>query len=53
MNTDNPHWGTMVDAFLTEEGIRESAKAEALARVAAWQLRQERERQVITKATLA
>jgi antitoxin HicB len=49
----NPHWGTAVDAFLTEEGIREVAKAEAITRVVAWQLTQEMERQGITKATLA
>jgi hypothetical protein len=26
----NPHWSTMPDQFLIEEGIREAAKAEAL-----------------------
>jgi antitoxin component HigA of HigAB toxin-antitoxin module len=49
----NPHWGTSVDSFLAEEGIQESAKAEAITRVIAWQLSQEMERQGITKATLA
>ena len=34
----NPHWGTTLDEFLTKEGIREAAKAEALTRVVAWQL---------------
>lgn len=48
-----PHWGTTLDAFLGEEGIREAAKAEALTRVVAWQLAQEMERQGITKAALA
>ncbi len=49
----NPHWGTTLDAFLAEDGIRETAKAEALTRVVAWQLAQEMERQGITKAALA
>ena len=44
----NPHWGTTLDEF------RETAKAEALTRVVAWQLSQEMERQgLITKAALA
>jgi antitoxin HicB len=37
----NPHWGTALDAFLAEDGIRETAKAGALTRVGAWQLSQE------------
>jgi len=49
----NPHWGTTLDEFLAEDGIRETAKTEALTRVIAWQLAQEMERQGITKATLA
>jgi plasmid maintenance system antidote protein VapI len=53
MTNNNPHWGTSLDAFLTEEGIRESAKTEAVTRVVAWQLSQEMERQGMTKATLA
>jgi antitoxin HicB len=53
MNRKNPHWGTTLDTFLTEEGIREAAKAEAVTRVVAWQLSQEMERQGITKAKLA
>jgi hypothetical protein len=44
------HWGTTLDAFLAEDGIREAAKAEAVTRVVAWQLSQEMERQGITKA---
>jgi antitoxin HicB len=50
---DNPHWGTTLDEFLAEEGLREAAKAEALTRVVAWQLTEEMERQGITKAALA
>jgi antitoxin HicB len=53
MSKKNPHWGTTLDAFLSEEGIREAAKAEAVTRVVAWQLTQEMERQGMTKATLA
>jgi len=53
MSEKNPHWGTTLDAFLAEDGIREAAKAEAVTRVVAWQLSQEMERQGITKAALA
>ena len=49
----NPHWGSTLDEFLNEEGIRESAKAEAVTRVVAWQLAEEMKRQGITKARLA
>jgi hypothetical protein len=41
----NPHWGTRVDEFLSEEGVREAAKGEAVARVVARQLRQKAEQQ--------
>ncbi|WP_287758099.1 helix-turn-helix transcriptional regulator [Acidiphilium sp.] len=53
MTKKNSHWGTTLDSFLAEDGIREAAKAEALTRVIAWQLTQEMERQGITKAALA
>ena len=53
MSKTNPHWGTTLDEFLTEDGIREAAKAEAVTRVVAWQLTQEMERQGMTKAVLA
>ena len=53
MTKKNPHWGTSLDTFLGEEGIREAAKAEAVTRVVAWQLTREMERQGMTKATLA
>jgi DNA-binding phage protein len=53
MTKKNPHWGTTLDTFLTEDGIREAAKAEAVTRVVAWQLTQEMTRQGMTKATLA
>jgi DNA-binding phage protein len=47
------HWGTPLDAFLAEEGIREAAKTGAAMRVLGWQLGQEMERQGMTKARLA
>jgi antitoxin component HigA of HigAB toxin-antitoxin module len=53
MTKNNPHWGTTLDTFLAEDGIRETARAEALTRVIAWQLTQEMQRQGITKAQLA
>ncbi len=53
MTKKNPHWGTTLDTFLTEEGIREAAKTEAVTRVIAWQLQQEMDRQGISKAQLA
>ena len=53
MSKKNPHWGTPVDTFLSEDGIREAAKAEAVTRVVAWQLSEEMERQGMTKAELA
>jgi antitoxin HicB len=49
----NPHWGSTLDDFLREDGIREAARAEAATRVVAWQLAQEMERQGISKARLA
>jgi hypothetical protein len=53
MTKKNPHWGTTRDSFLTEEGTRETAKAEALTRVVAWQLKEEMKRRGISKAELA
>jgi antitoxin HicB len=49
----NPHWGSTLDDFLDEQGIREAAKTEAVTRVVAWQLREEMKRQGISKARLA
>jgi antitoxin HicB len=49
----NPHWGSTLDDFLHEEGIRDVARAEAVTCVVAWQLAQEMERQGISKARLA
>ncbi len=49
----NPHWGSTLEEFLDEEGIREAAKAEAVTRVVAWQLSEKMKRQGISKARLA
>jgi antitoxin HicB len=53
MSKKNPHWGSSLDKFLTEEGVRETARTEAVTRVVAWQLSQEMERQGMSKAKLA
>ena len=52
MSNENPHWGSTLDKFLTEEGIREAAKAEAVRRVLAWQLSQETAGQGVCKTGL-
>jgi antitoxin HicB len=49
----NPHWGETLDEFLAEDGIRDTARTEALIRVVAWSLAQEMEPQGLTKAALA
>ena len=43
----------MLETFLSEDGIREAVKTEAMTRVVAWQLTQEMERLGMTKAALA
>jgi antitoxin HicB len=53
MSGKNPHWGSSLDGFLDENGIREAARTEAVTRVVAWQLSQEMERQGMSKAKLA
>jgi antitoxin HicB len=52
-NANNPHWGSPLEEFLDEDGIRESAKTAAVTRFVAWQLGQEMERKGISKAKLA
>ncbi len=49
----NPHWGSTLDEFLDEAGIRETAKAEVITSVVAWQLSKEMKRQGMSKARLA
>jgi antitoxin component HigA of HigAB toxin-antitoxin module len=53
MSEQNPHWGTSLDDFLGEQGIRETVRTAAATRVVAWQLAQEMERQGISKTRLA
>ncbi len=53
MNQKNPHWGSTLDDFLNEDGIREAARTEAVTRIVAWQLTQEMEWQGMSKAKLA
>jgi antitoxin HicB len=35
----NPHWGSTLNEFLQEEGIKAEVKAETVTRVVAWQLK--------------
>lgn len=53
MSKKNPHWGSTLDDFLTEEGIYDAAKAEAVMRVIIWQLAEEMRKQGITKTQMA
>jgi hypothetical protein len=53
MTGGNPHWGATLGEFLAEDGIRETARAEALTRVVAWQLIRETERQGFIQPALA
>ncbi|MFC4236812.1 helix-turn-helix domain-containing protein [Thalassospira xianhensis] len=47
------HTGSSFDDFLEEEGIREEVETVAIKRVLAWQLRQEMEKQNLSKAEMA
>jgi phage-related protein/predicted XRE-type DNA-binding protein len=51
--SENPHWGSTLDDFLEEEGIREEATTAAIKRVIAWQLAEEMKKQRLTKKRLA
>jgi DNA-binding phage protein len=53
MNKKNPHWGSTLDDFLREEGVRDATRAEAVTRVVAWQLRQELKRKGMSKTQMA
>jgi antitoxin HicB len=52
-NSANPHWGSSLDDFLEEEGIREEATTAAIKKVIAWQLGEEMKKKQITKKRLA
>ena len=47
------HWGSSLDDFLTEEGVREATRAAAATRVISWQLAEEMKKQGMTKAEMA
>jgi hypothetical protein len=49
----NPHWGSTLDDFLNEEGVREAARFGAVTRVVAWQLGQEMKKQGMSKTRMA
>jgi antitoxin HicB len=49
----NPHWGSTLDDFLEEEGIREEITTVAIKKVIAWQLGEEMKKKRITKKRLA
>ena len=49
----NPHWGSTLDDFLEEEGIREEVTIAAIKKVIAWQLAEEMKKKRITKKRLA
>lgn len=49
----NPHHGSDLESFLSEEGILESATNLAVKRIIAWQLREAMERQGISKTDMA
>jgi len=49
----NPHWGSTLDDFLDEEGIREDVTTAAIKRVVAWQLAEEMRQKSISNKRLA
>ena len=51
--SSNPHWGSTLDDFLEEEGIREEVTTAAIKKVIAWQLAEEMKKKRITKKRLA
>ncbi len=53
MSTEKKHLGSSLDDFLHEEGIYESARAEAVTRVISWQIAEEMRKQGITKIQMA
>ena len=53
MSTNKQHFGSTLDDFLHEDGIYESAKAEAVTRVISWQIAEEMRKKGITKVQMA
>jgi hypothetical protein len=52
MTKTNPHWGTSLDAFLSEEGIPGDAKVDAAGQVAAWRKDEIRKKIAVGMASL-
>lgn len=50
---ENPHHGSSLDEFLSEEGLLDEANARAAKKVLAWQFADAMRRRKITKAALA
>jgi antitoxin HicB len=46
----NPYWGSTLDEFLDEEGIRDEATTAAIKRVIAWQLAEEMRRRASSRS---
>jgi len=53
MSEKNKHLGSTLEDFLDEEGITQTAKAEAVTRVLMWQLAEEIQKKGITKTQMA
>lgn len=53
MSEKNRHWGSTLDDFLNEEGIYESAKAEAITRAISWQIAEEMRKKGLSKTRMA
>ncbi len=51
--SDNPHLGTSLEDFLSEEGTLETATAVAVKRVIAWQLEEEMAKRKLSKTAMA
>ena len=49
----NPHWGSTLDDFLEEEGVREEVTTAAIKKVIAWQFAEVMKKKRITKKRLA
>jgi hypothetical protein len=50
---NNPHWGSTLEDFLYEEGIREAAKAAAITRAVSWQRAEHTKQRGVKEARLA
>ncbi len=53
MSDKNPHFGSIFESFLEEEGIAEEVNAAAIKHVLAWQIEQAMKEQGISKNQMA